>query len=130
MPRSRPPQTEALPFLACAAIGAQLGIPVRAAPDDGSPEDPLQSIAQRSNFRTRMVHLDSGWHKRNNGPILGYWKENNQPVALLSRNRGYLLYDPASGERRPVDEEAVRLLDPTPTSFIVRSRRTSARGPC
>ena len=90
---------------------SRIGHPGARRPGRRSPEDPLQSIAQRSNFRTRMVHLDSGWHKRNSGPILGYWKENNQPVALLSSNRGYLLYDPASGERRRVDEEAVRLLD-------------------
>jgi NHLM bacteriocin system ABC transporter ATP-binding protein len=106
------PQSESSPLLAaCRAVGCVLGIQVRSAGDHGSGEDALQSIAQASKFRTRMVRLEEEWWKGDNGPLLGYWRENNSPVALLPSNGCYVVFEPSTGRRQPLDARTARLLD-------------------
>ena len=105
-------------LVALRAIGRVQGITIRPAVDDGSRHSYLSAIAQRSGFRTRMVVLSGPWWEHENGPLLGFLKEGNQPVALLPAQAGvfgeprYELFDPADGSRRRVDAETAFSLEP------------------
>lgn len=66
---------------------------------------PLDDIARHSQFRTRRIMLPEGWHRRDSGPILGYMKEDDRPVALLPAGRDrYRMVDPAGGPPRMIDD--------------------------
>ncbi|MGO9241945.1 MAG: NHLP bacteriocin export ABC transporter permease/ATPase subunit [Bryobacteraceae bacterium] len=122
-------------LVALRAIGRVQGITIRPAVDDGSRHSYLSAIAQRSGFRTRMVVLSGPWWEQENGPLLGFLKEGNQPVALLPAHPGvfgeprYELFDPADGSRRRVDAETAFSLEPR--GYVLyrsfpRDRRTMA----
>ena len=111
-PAAEPRSEGSLLLAACRAVGCALGIQVRSVGDDGYGENALQSIAQTSKFRTRMVRLEEAWWKHDNGPVLGYWRENNSPVALLPANGCYVVFDPSTGKRQPLDARTARHLNP------------------
>ncbi len=122
-------------LVALRAIGRVQGITIRPAVDDGSRQSHLSAIAQRSGFRTRMVVLSGAWWEDENGPLLGFLKEGNQPVALVPAQAGvfgeprYELFDPADGSRRRVDAETAFSLEPR--GYVLyrsfpRDRRTMA----
>ncbi|SDY38589.1 NHLM bacteriocin system ABC transporter, ATP-binding protein [Allochromatium warmingii] len=64
---------------------------------------PLDDIARRSHIRTRRVLLRDDWHRRDNGPLLGYLAEDLRPVALLPDGpQRYRLLDPSTQSERPL----------------------------
>lgn len=103
-----PPVQEGAPLLAAAgAVGRALGIEVRppAQSEDWSElREPVEAIARASQFRTRRVTLEDGWWRQECGPLLGSIAADSRPVALLPAGRGYVLLDPASGQKVPVGE--------------------------
>lgn len=66
----------------------------------------LEDITRASRIRTREVALQGEWYKQDGGPILGYMKEDDRPIALIpSSPSKYILHDLAWGIEKVVDEE-------------------------
>lgn len=94
------------PLLAAAkVVGSAMNIAVQG-PRTGKAEsfrDPIAAIARASNVRTRRVVLRESWWQEDNGPLLGFWRESNQPVALLPRtSSAYDVVDSVAGIRQPL----------------------------
>ncbi len=117
---------------ACRAVGAVLGIEVRAhraSPDADTraPSDPLGELARTSGFQVRPVTLpDDWWRRGGTEPLLGQLTGDGRvpvPVALLpakgarrGRGGGYLLRDP-DGSLRPVDQHLAGEIAPEAWTF-------------
>lgn len=57
----------------------------------------LDQIIHFSRLRLRRVVLADNWWQQDNGPLLGFWKETKQPVALLpTSTRQYTAIDPSN----------------------------------
>lgn len=74
--------------------------------------DPLANIARASHIRTRKIALKGEWWKQDAGPLLGYFEEGGEPVALLPRAdcASYELHDPGTGTITRVDAELAEKL--------------------
>lgn len=73
--------------------------------DESLLQNPLEAIARASQCRIRRVQLVGNWWLQEHGPILGYTKEENSPIALLpdpQKGKGYLLFDPVRDTRTTV----------------------------
>ncbi|MFI6629532.1 NHLP bacteriocin export ABC transporter permease/ATPase subunit [Nonomuraea fuscirosea] len=92
------------PALAAARLVASHGGFTVTAPPPGSNRevDPLQAIALASGVRTRSVRLDDGWWKRDIGPMVGYLRDDETPVALLPIGSRYVLAQPGQSRVTPV----------------------------
>ena len=70
--------------------------------------DPLEIITRKANIRKRQVHLSRNWFKEDHGPILGFLKKNNSPVALLpTRDFKYIVYDPHTGSTYKLEDPSI-----------------------
>ncbi len=99
---------------ACRIIGQQLGIEI-AAPSKQAQQDEtlaLSDIARASHFQTRQVVLKGEWWRQDNGPLLGFWEETEQPVVLIPYKKGYQLYDPGKRHYQKVTAETAETLRP------------------
>ncbi|MFC1833446.1 hypothetical protein ACFL2Q_01760 [Thermodesulfobacteriota bacterium] len=115
-------ETFETPLLAaCMLVGKALGIRVlpRSSKAAGHLEhDPVQRIAEESGFRVREVLLADDWWRRDNGPLLGFMDKDERPVALLPASPGkYMLVDPGSKERVPVNADVAPKLSPIAYMF-------------
>jgi NHLM bacteriocin system ABC transporter ATP-binding protein len=92
------------PMLAAARLVASHGgfSVVAPPPGGGRDVDSLQAIALASGVRTRSVRLDDGWWKRDIGPMVGYLREDDTPVALLPIGSRYVLAQPGQSRVTPV----------------------------
>jgi NHLM bacteriocin system ABC transporter ATP-binding protein len=103
-------------FMACEAIGKKLNIKIKPHPDmvrGIDPPDPLASIARASGIRMRTVALKGEWWSRENGPLLAFREQDNQPVALLPRSsHSYECYEPVGNVTVAVDRELAATLKP------------------
>lgn len=113
-------------FAACTLVGRAHGLAIKSYPRvQGAPppRDPLAAILRASRVRPRQVALRGRWWREDNGPLLAYIAKDGakakRPVALLrpSATGSYVLHDPASGERRPMDAAAAEGLEPFAHSF-------------
>ncbi|MBF0237753.1 MAG: NHLP bacteriocin export ABC transporter permease/ATPase subunit, partial [SAR324 cluster bacterium] len=109
-------QKDAL-VLCCKEIGKLQGIQVASTFETPKNEqlkrDPLDIVAKASKFRTRRVMLRGKWWMEDNGPLLGYWGEQKQPVAILpALALGYELYDPTKAKRVFVTKKIADQLSP------------------
>ncbi|CAK0757033.1 NHLP bacteriocin export ABC transporter permease/ATPase subunit [Azospirillaceae bacterium] len=78
----------------------------------------INDIAASSQLRVRQVILRSGWWKKDVGPLVGFLKSNDQPVALIPRSPiTYVLRNPVSAEEKPVTEETAADLWPGAFTF-------------
>ena len=93
-------------------VGERLGIEVTppARADRGRRADPVVAIARASRFRTRTVRLEAQWWREDVGPLVGFLKAGETPVALLPERSGYLLHDPTSDRKVAVDETVAKEL--------------------
>ena len=118
-------QGDELLLVSLQAVAGYLGMSMRQPRQalDRRVADPLLECCRASRVRSRTVLLERGWHRADNGPLLGYRGADRQPVALLpTARRRYEMYDPATGDRLPVSEmvatelagEAVMLYRPFP----------------
>jgi NHLM bacteriocin system ABC transporter ATP-binding protein len=101
-------------FDAADRVGRALGIEMREPPSSarsGPRVDPINAIAHASHVRIRSVRLIGKWWNRDAGPLIGYLKNGDVPVALIRRRRRYELFDPgASGAPRQVDATVAKEL--------------------
>jgi NHLM bacteriocin system ABC transporter ATP-binding protein len=99
-------------FAAASRVANALGIELTEPPSSarsGPRVDPINAIAHSSHVRIRGVRLLGRWWRRDYGPIIGYLKEGDVPVALIRSGRGYDLYDPATPDTpRRVNEKVAR----------------------
>ena len=72
--------------------------------------DPVRHIAMSCGVRTRQIRLERGWWRRDLGPMIGYLKADDTPVALLPDQNGYVMALPGETRVAPVGEEARELL--------------------
>jgi NHLM bacteriocin system ABC transporter ATP-binding protein len=110
------------PLLAAAgAVGHALGItinPPASSEDMGRVKDPLQAIARASGIRLRRVLLTERWWRDDAGPMLGYLRENNTPIALLvTPQHHYEIYNPITQQRTPLNERTAKRLAPIAYTF-------------
>lgn len=100
---------------ACELVGGPMGITVRAPRrlGDRAGRDALVDIARASRVRTRRVMLRGDWWHQDNGPLLGWGKEDGRPVALLPDERlRYEVVDPATGETTRLSAAVADTLEP------------------
>lgn len=104
-------------------IGQRLGVEIKSHPegkDKRTFDETLLSVCLASRLRSRRVALVDDWWNYDQGPMLGQYEESKAPVALLpSGPTSYDAIDPATGERRKVDEALGRSLVPFATTFYV-----------
>ncbi len=105
---------------ATGAVGRVAGIMIRPpgqSEDLKRIKDPLSAIARASLMRIRQVLLESGWWKRESGPMLAYSQEDDAPVALLPKGKGYILFDPKKNTKQAVTEELAQTISPLAFTF-------------
>ncbi|MBD2179207.1 NHLP bacteriocin export ABC transporter permease/ATPase subunit [Pseudanabaena sp. FACHB-1998] len=105
---------------ATGAVGRMAGIVIR--PPSQSEDlkrikDPLSAIARASQMRIRQVLLESGWWKRESGPMLAYSQEDNAPGALLPKGQSYILFDPKKNTKQTVTQEIAETISPIAFTF-------------
>lgn len=106
-------QTDDPLMVVCQLVAEKKGITLRRPPDTETNNFKekgyrLRDIAAVSNLRARQIALRGEWWKRDNGALIGYTHEDQRPLALLPTSlRSYDVFDPQTGERKPVDEKVV-----------------------
>ncbi|MGY2051339.1 NHLP bacteriocin export ABC transporter permease/ATPase subunit [Methylobacterium sp. JK268] len=103
--------------LVAAALRASLARPPGRRREDRAFADVVE-IARASRLRVRRTRLRGTWWREDVGPLLGWRGEAGAPVALLRERRGYVLADPATGERRRVDAALAADLAPEAASLF------------
>lgn len=87
----------------------------------------VEEIARGSQLRIRRTLLRRNWWRGNSGPLVGWIGDDQRPVALIpGPSNRYLIVDPVSGARRPVDKtvhndlwpEAATLYQPFPVGAV------------
>ncbi|HVO41382.1 MAG TPA: NHLP bacteriocin export ABC transporter permease/ATPase subunit [Aggregatilineales bacterium] len=106
---------------ACQLVGNALGIAINAsaeAPKNLPTNRALLQIVTASRIRMRRVALRGEWWRADNGPLLAFQGDDKRPVALLpTSTRRYVLHDPASGAKQPVDAALAAQFDFHGVSF-------------
>ncbi|MTJ83695.1 MAG: NHLP bacteriocin export ABC transporter permease/ATPase subunit [Telmatospirillum sp.] len=110
-------------FLCCRLVGRALSAEISApaaAKRRRAEEAPvtIEDIASASRMRIRRVALRDQWWRAENGPMVGFLAEQEQPVALLQRSPGTMvLHDPVSGEETVITEAVADSLAPMAYTF-------------
>ncbi|MEF2230431.1 MAG: NHLP bacteriocin export ABC transporter permease/ATPase subunit [Pseudodesulfovibrio sp.] len=91
------------------AVGGSVKAPPRLRPDLAGQ---IEDVLGHNGFYARDVDLAGRWFEEDSGPLLGFVEkaQGAEPVALLPVRRGYVLVDPATGNRTPVDEAVAATL--------------------
>ncbi len=99
-------------LVAMGAIGKYLGITIRPpiADDLNHIKDPVAAIARASQIRIRRIKLTNDWWHQEHEPLLAFSQWENCPVALLPSNQGYVLFDPVTQTRTPLNESIAQTL--------------------
>ncbi|MDR3437884.1 NHLP bacteriocin export ABC transporter permease/ATPase subunit [Telmatospirillum sp.] len=78
----------------------------------------IEEIAAASQMRLRQVTLPARWWIAENGPLVAFRADSDQPVALLQRRpSSMVLHDPVSGNEQIVTEEVAATLSPSAYTF-------------
>ncbi|HEY9672750.1 MAG TPA: NHLP bacteriocin export ABC transporter permease/ATPase subunit [Waterburya sp.] len=108
-------------LVAVGAVGRAMGVTIRPparSEDLNRVKDPLEAIARSSRIRMRKVLLVGRWWEKDNGPLLAYTLEEQNPVALLPVSSGrYELFDPVDRTRIYVSERVASNLSPEAYMF-------------
>lgn len=104
-------------LIAAGAVGKSLGITIRS-PDFSENSITIQEIARASGFRTRQVNLTPNWWQTDCGPLLGFIKGGNVPIALLpGKKNEYEMLEPKELKRIPVNRLIADRLAPVAYTF-------------
>jgi NHLM bacteriocin system ABC transporter ATP-binding protein len=92
---------------ACQLVGRHLKTNIQTPSNYGETQlvDPVSAIARASGVRIRRVVLSGKWWLDDSGPLLGYRRDGDDPVALLPTSGGYDIVDPRTGTRTPLTVE-------------------------
>ncbi len=116
-------------LLVVKAVGQFLGMEIRPpAISDRAvvTQDPLAAIVRASRLRKRRVLLRGEWWKQDNGALVAYTKDDQQPIALLpTKNHSYEIFNPNFPHLQPVSEQVAVTISPVAYMFY-RSLPTRA----
>jgi NHLM bacteriocin system ABC transporter ATP-binding protein len=93
-------------FAACSAVARTLGLePLTRLPAAGPPQEfgSLREIARASGVRVRQTVLRADWWREDVGPQVAWLDEARIPVAILPAGKDYVIFDPQTGARTPLD---------------------------
>jgi NHLM bacteriocin system ABC transporter ATP-binding protein len=81
-------------------------------------QDPLAAIVRASRLRKRRVLLRGEWWKQDNGALVAYTKDDQQPIALLpTKNHSYAVFNPNFPRLQPVNEKLAATISPVAYMF-------------
>lgn len=111
-------------FAACRLVGEACGLALTP-PKEARPatvEEHVRLIANHNRLNVRSVVLETGWHRRDCGPLLSFLKLGKgvdvAPAALLPvSSRAYDVVDLASGARKRCDDAVALRLGPEAYAF-------------
>lgn len=101
-------------FDACSIVAGKMGITLKLPVTPGMKTGPAHSMSEilrASKIRARKVTLQDGWWRRDSGPLLGFLKETDKPVALLPCPGGYRIADPGENGEIRIDRKIAETLD-------------------
>ncbi|MCP4340226.1 MAG: hypothetical protein GY799_15375, partial [Desulfobulbaceae bacterium] len=100
-------------FSVCLRIGRAQGISFHPPPLHSTALDHLSEICKSSKIRKRTIKLEHGWQHHEHGPILGFFAEDQCPVALIPATPSrYNVFDPVTRETKPVTGSLTKKLLP------------------
>ncbi|MBA8827502.1 NHLM bacteriocin system ABC transporter ATP-binding protein [Saccharopolyspora lacisalsi] len=111
-------------FAAFRLVSDHMGTAVSSPEAAGDPGHTSPArMARTRGIRTRTVRLEDSWWRHDLGPLIGYRKDDDTPVALLPARRGYRIVIAGEGVSVPVTattaarlrERATMLYRPLPT---------------
>jgi len=110
-------------YLTCQLIGEHAGfkfeVPKHFESDIPNTNNLLYAIAQSSKVRIRKIILRDVWWKDENGHLLAFIKESNEPVALIQQNSTtYIIKNLSKGTETVVNNEIAESLDPIGYMFF------------
>jgi NHLM bacteriocin system ABC transporter ATP-binding protein len=110
------------PLLAACRTVVEAGrAPFNVAPRPASAQQGFADvieIARTARLRVRQTLLRGHWWKQDAGPLLAWYGEQRNPVALIRGPRGgYIMIDPETGARRAVDRSLAKALAPEAVTF-------------
>ncbi|MBE8726452.1 NHLP bacteriocin export ABC transporter permease/ATPase subunit [Flavobacterium hungaricum] len=110
-------------YLTCQLIGEHAGFkfeePKHFESEVNNTNNLLYAIAQSSKVRVRKVILRDVWWKDENGHLLAFLKEFNEPVALIQKNSTtYIIKNLSTGTAVVVDNEIAASLEPVGYMFF------------
>lgn len=79
---------------------------------------PLKKILRASNIRAHKIVLKDKWWEEDQGPLLGFLKKDNTPVALIKKGKNYILINEKEQQEFNVDAENQDLIDRVVYSFF------------
>jgi len=107
---------------ACQIVMRETGIDTTLRGDTAQARDTagyIRYLARQARVAFRQVAIGGErWWREDAGPLLGFREGGGAPVALLPSGAGYLLVDPASGVRAPVNAETAAALAGTALMFF------------
>lgn len=99
------------------ALGSSITHSSRSHPSGASFSDVME-IARANRLRARRVQLRDQWWKTDAGPLLAWYGNRRDPVALIRHGRNwYTIIDPRHGRRHRVDRSVAKDLAPQAVSF-------------
>lgn len=106
----------------CAIVGASLGLKMVPPPSARRKrtEDPpltIEDIARYSLVRARQVALRGEWWAEDNGPLVGFLKDDRRPVALVEKDGKYTYTEPVAGVSVVVTDDNAGALSPVAYTF-------------
>jgi NHLM bacteriocin system ABC transporter ATP-binding protein len=105
---------------ACRAVAEEIRMPV-VRPSSRSPEREtfadVVEIARASRIRVRRILLRGSWWKQDAGPLLTWRGDTRRPVALVRVSGRYLMIEPHTATRRPIDASLALELGPEAATF-------------
>ena len=106
---------------ACQIVGNAMRAPLTISGRIDSTQDDfaaLSQIAHSARLRIRQVLLRLEWWRSDGGPLVGWYGERRDPVALVyEAGRGYVMIDPLTKLRRPVDRAHAMQIAPEAVMF-------------
>ncbi len=110
-------------FAACQIIGQKSGFefsePKFIRDYEHNTSGQLNAIAQVSDVRIRKVILRGEWWKSENGHLLAFTQEGNEPVALIQHSSNeYELHNPRTQTVQQVTQEVAVTLEPIAYMFL------------
>ena len=110
-------------YLTCQLIGEHAGfkfeVPKHFDSEIHNTNNHLYAIAQSSKVRIRKIILRDVWWKDENGHLLAFIKESNEPVALIQKNATtYIIKNLSKGTEAIVNNEIAESLDPIGYMFF------------
>ncbi|MGM0501601.1 MAG: ABC transporter transmembrane domain-containing protein, partial [Bacillota bacterium] len=108
-------------YQACKLVGANMDIEIKEPQQRKNKRagtDPLKEIIRASKIKKRKILLENEWWLTDSGPLLAYWEENEEPLALIPTEPGkYEAYDLENDKVIPVNAEVADKIKPFGYSF-------------